>query len=73
MKFDKEKLAALMALPDEELWRVIKQIADQRGLELPANPPSHSEMERMRGAVGDGGRLNLSDAMRVINTYRKGN
>lgn len=72
MKFDKEKLNMLMSLPDEELWRTVRMIGRERGLELPEKPPAHSEMEKMRNAVGSGGRINLGEAMRIINNYKRG-
>ena len=73
MKIDKEKLAALVALPDDELWQQIRAIAESHGFKLPEKTPSHTEMEKMRSAVNNGARLNLAEAVRVINNYRRGN
>ena len=72
MKIDMEKLRALCALSDEELWREIRTIAGKRGLTLPEATPPHSEMERLRGAMSGGGGMNLMGAMRVINEYKRG-
>ena len=71
MKIDKEKLDALVAMSDDELWRQIVEIGRSHGFTLPAKTPPHSEMEKMRGAVKGGAKLNLNEAIRVINNYRK--
>ena len=71
MKIDKEKLTALVALPDDKLWAEVKKIAISHGITLPDSPPPHEEMERLRGAVSGGARLNLAQAVRVVNDYRR--
>lgn len=73
MKIDKEKLASLCALGDDELWREVRGIAASHGFKLPEKTPSHSEMEKMRGAVSGGAKLNLAEAVRIINNYRREN
>ena len=70
MKIDKEKLSALLALPDEELWLKISEIAKGYGFKLPKTPPPHSDMERIRSA-GSGANPNLGEALKLINKYRK--
>jgi hypothetical protein len=72
MKIDKEKLKALVEKPDDELWREIVAIAASHGFKLPEKTPSHTEMEKMRAAVSNGAKLNLAEAIRVINNYRRG-
>ena len=71
MKIDREKLRALLSMPDDELWREISTIAGGYGFTLPKNAPPKSEMDKLRGAVKDGERLNLAQAIKIINTYRK--
>ncbi len=66
-----ERLRALCALGDDELWREVRSIAATHGLRLPEATPPHSEMEKMRAAVSGGG-LNLAGAMRIINEYKRG-
>nr|MBQ8890723.1 hypothetical protein [Clostridia bacterium] len=72
MKIDKEKLAAIVALPDEELWRMIREVAASHGFKLPENAPAHTEMEKIRNAVSHGASPNITEALRVINDYRRG-
>lgn len=72
MKIDKEKLDALIAMPDDKLWAEIRSIALSHGIKLPEKTPAHSEMEKMRAAANSGARLNLAQAVRLINDYRKG-
>lgn len=67
-----ERLRALCALGDDELWREIRKIAGTHGLNLPEATPQHAEMERLRAAVSGGGGLNLASAMRIVNEYKRG-
>ena len=71
MKINKEKLEALCALGDEELWREIRTIASTYGFSLPEGTPPHSEMQKMRDAVSGGVKINLSEALRIINNQRR--
>ena len=71
MKIDKEKLAALAALPDDKLWGEVVRVAATHGIKLSATPPSAEEMERLRGAIRGGARLNLTEAVRIVNDYNK--
>ncbi len=73
MKINLEGLRALCALSDEELWREVRGIAAKHGLNLPEQTPPHSEIEKMREAVSGGGGISLSDAMRLVNEYRRRN
>lgn len=73
LKIDIERLRALCALGDDELWREVRGIAASYGLNLPERTPPHSEMDKMREAVSGGGGMSLRDAMRLINEYRRGN
>ena len=71
MKIDKEKLAAFAAMPDSELWEQIKSIAASHGFKLPNTPPPRSELQKIRSALG-ADKINLTEALRVLNNYRKG-
>ena len=73
MKINIEGLRALCALSDEEMWREIRGIAGKHGLNLPEQTPSHGEMEKLRDAVSGGGGISLSDAMRLVNEYKRRN
>ena len=72
IKIDKEKLSALAALPDDELWAQIQAIAKKYGFKLPEKAPSHSEMEKIRSLATDGAKPNMNEALKLINEYRKG-
>ena len=73
MKINKEKLEALCALDDASLWREIRRIAASHGLTLPENTPPASDMQRLRATVSGGVKMNLSEAMKIINNQRRGN
>ena len=71
MRINKEQLENLARLPDDQLWAEIVKVGRAHGFSLPEKTPSHSDLERLRGAV-TGAKLNLSEAMRVLNSYKKG-
>ena len=70
MRFDKTKLEALAALPDDKLWAEVVRIADGFGYSLPKQTPPHPELEKMRNAVKSD-RINVADALRVVNQYKR--
>lgn len=72
MKINMDRLRALCALGDDELWREVRVIAGEHGLKLPEGTPPHADMEKMREAVTSGGGISLSDAVKIINGYRRG-
>lgn len=69
MRFDRARLEALAALPDDKLWSEVLKIADSFGYSLPRQTPPHSELEKMRDAVKSD-RINVSEALRVVNQYK---
>ena len=71
MRLDKEKLVALASLPDDKLWAEVVRIAAGFGYTLPKEAPPHSELEKMRDAVR-ADKINVADAMRLVNRYKKG-
>ena len=72
MKIDKQKLAEVVALPDKELWEMIRQLAASHGITLPERVPPHAELEKVRSALSHGASPNIAEAIRVVNSYRKG-
>ena len=72
MKIDREKISAMCALPDEELWAKIVTIGAEHGFKLPKTPPKHEDMEKLRAAANGGTRMNLTAALKIIDSYRKG-
>ncbi|MBR3875695.1 MAG: hypothetical protein IKJ25_02830 [Clostridia bacterium] len=69
MRFDRARLEALAALPDDKLWAEVLKIADSFGYSLPRQTPPHSELQKMRDAVKSD-RINVSEALRVVNQYK---
>ncbi len=69
MKFDRAKLEALAALPDDKLWAEVLKIADSFGYSLPKQTPPHSDLQKMRDMVKSD-RINVSEAMRLVNKYK---
>ena len=43
----------------------------EHGINIPKTPPTHEELERLRGVIGDPDRMRMSDAIRVVNDYKK--
>ena len=71
MRFDKSQIEAIAALPDDELWATVVRLAKGYGFNLPEKTPSHEELQKLRGAVNSP-KINVSDAMRLLNQYKKG-
>ena len=71
MKIDKEKLTALTALPDNELWCEVRKIAKSYGFTLPESTPSECEMQKLRSAVSGELKLSMTDAVKMINDYKR--
>jgi hypothetical protein len=71
MRVNKEQLEMLAALPDDELWREIVKMASSYGFTLPTGTPSHTDLERLRNTVR-GDRIKVSDALKMLNEYRRG-
>lgn len=61
----------LAKMNDRELWEQIRIIAKEYGINLPDKTPSHEELEKVRGLINGGGKINLSDAYKIMNQYRK--
>ena len=72
MKIDKEKLSAMAALSDEELWATVLAIASRNGIKMPSKAPSHEELEKIRTAMSNPDKLNALGALKIISKYKKG-
>lgn len=72
MRIDKEKLSAMAALSDEELWAKVAAIAEKNGIKLPPKAPTPEEMSKLRAAMSEPDRLGALGAMKIINKYKKG-
>ena len=71
MRFDKEKLNALIDLPDDELWRTVVTIGKTHGFTLPKETPPHDELEKLRKIARDGSKMNVGAAMKILSKYAK--
>lgn len=69
MRFDRNKLEAMAALPDDKLWAQIVEIARGYGFKLPDQTPSHEEMQKLR-EMALGSKINMTDAMKLLNQYK---
>ena len=72
MKIDKTKLDAMLKLSDEELWREIRSVAMARGINMPERMPDGTEISKVRSALSDAEKLNLTSAMRIVNDLKRG-
>ena len=71
MKINKEQLKMMADKNDSELWGEIHKIATSHGYKIPSDAPSHTDMERIRGALRGTEKINLADAARIMNSYKK--
>lgn len=71
MRVNKEELARLAQKSDAELWGEIQSIASKYGYALPKEIPPREKMEKIRAALTGVERLNLSDAAKILNAYKK--
>ena len=70
MKVNKEQLESLASKNDAALWKEIQEMAARHGFTLPDKMPSHSSMEKLRSAMLGMEKISLSDATRLINSYK---
>ena len=70
MKLDRELLAKLAAQDDDALWASVVSIAREKGIRLPPATPPHETMMKLRGTLSGNGALSLSEAVRIISSYR---
>lgn len=71
MRIDKAQLEAIAALPDDKLWETVVGMAKSYGFSLPEKTPPHEDLQKLRGAV-NAEKINVSEALRLLNSYRKG-
>ena len=70
MKLDKEKLKSFADLSDDQMWQRIVCTAKEHGYTLTLSCPSHGELERIRSILRGEEKVGLSEAMRLVNTYK---
>lgn len=71
MKLNKEELRKLADLEDGAMWQGICRVAKNNGYNLIANQPKHEELEKIRGILRGDIKINVLDAMRLLNTYKE--
>ena len=71
MSFDQNALSELLKRSDAELWQMVLTIAALRGISLPKTPPPHEDFERLRLALGQADGANVSEALQIIEKYRR--
>jgi hypothetical protein len=71
MKIDKEKLMELSKKSDGELWSAIGEIAARHGYSLPKASPPKAEMDKIRAIMGNADKINMRDAMRILQEYKR--
>ncbi len=71
MKINKEDLKLLADKDDASLWAEIFKMASEHGYSIRKEPPNHSDMEKIRGAMRGIDKINLKDAVRMMNTYKE--
>ena len=71
MRFDKEKMERLAALPDDQLWAQIRAMLAKHGIHLPDRIPSHEDMVRLREAFTLGEGISPMEAARFIGEYKR--
>ena len=69
--FDKSELSRLASLDDRALWESIRSIASQHGYELSDRNASHEDLEKVRSILRGSEKINMREAARLINTYKK--
>ena len=71
MKFNKEKMEALAALPDREMWEEIRKIASERGFKLPDSAPPRKTMEKIRRAMMGAEKISLAEAAKIMQNFKR--
>ena len=71
MKIDKEMLTELSSMPDDALWQKIREIASSYGIRLGDGTPSHSELEQVRNMCRGDAKLNMTQAVKLLNDYKR--
>ena len=71
MKINKEEMKRLAEKSDSELWNEIQSIAKKHGYTLPSAMPKHEDIEKIRRALLGVEKINLTDAAKIMNNYKK--
>ncbi|MBQ4324156.1 MAG: hypothetical protein IJC29_00030 [Clostridia bacterium] len=70
MKIDAKMIAALMTLPDDQLWATIRAVASSKGIALTETPPPKATMDSLRGAFSGADKFDVGQAIKILSSYR---
>ena len=70
MEIDATLLSKLLALPDDQLWALIRKIGASNHITLPDGPPPKEEMAKLRTLFSGENGMDQERAMRLIQEYR---
>ena len=70
MKLNKAKLEALAALDDAHLWQEIRSAAQRFGYTLPENQPAGKDIARIRSAMKEADKLNVTDIAKLLSSLK---
>ena len=71
MEIRPEVLERLLSEDDGHFWETIRRVAVMNNITLPAKPPSHTDMEKLRALLRSG-TLGYEDAVRILQKNRQG-
>lgn len=72
MTIDREKLAAIAANEDPQLWQYLRATGAQMGLTLPEETPSADTMAKIRHLMREPDKLNMIELMRMYSRFKRG-
>ena len=70
MKVNKEQMRRLAEKSDAELWAEIQSMAKSKGYNLNTSIPKHEDIEKIRRALLGIEKINLSDAVKIMQSYK---
>ena len=70
MKLNQDIVKRLQGLDDRALWQEIRTMARGYGLSLPDVTPASSDLMKVRRAL-DIGEISTTEAMRLVNAYKR--
>ena len=71
MKPDREKMRMLSELDDRTLWLTLCALAKEKGYDLNVSMPNEEDMAKIKRMLRGEERVGMSEAMRLINNFKK--
>ena len=72
MRIDAAMLEKLLKEDDDHLWHEIVALAKKKGFTLPEKTPAPAEMQKLRGVLAHPEKIDMLEAFRLLNHFRKG-